>query len=83
MNLMDDEEDKGYLMEGDYEEYIEIYGQGDEMGPEEDDSIAQTYRLFSEALQAELHHKYDLRPRGKGGEPSAKTADAKKKGKAP
>jgi hypothetical protein len=53
-----------YVTQDEYEKYLSFnsyFNEDDNNSP--NDSSSSQYRVFSDALQAELHRKYDLRPR--------------------
>eukprot|EP01018_Ginkgo_biloba_P001515 Gb_17820 [translate_table: standard] len=64
MNWMEVEGDFIHLTQDEYEESMACHDQINNFDERLlDDYFSSQYRLFVDALQAELHHKYDLRPR--------------------
>jgi hypothetical protein len=64
INMMEGDPSEVYVTQDDYEKYLSFnsYFNEDDNNNHYDSSSSQ-YRAFSDALQAELHRKYDLRPR--------------------
>eukprot|EP01018_Ginkgo_biloba_P015769 Gb_38181 [translate_table: standard] len=78
MNWLGEEGDLVHLTQGDYEESLDMNNQWSNDN-QIDDLFSAQYRLFADALQAKLHHKYDLRPRPNAGNQNPKVVDPKKK----
>jgi hypothetical protein len=64
INMMEGDISDVYVTQDEYEKSLSFnsyFNEDDNNSP--NDSSSSQYRVFSDALQAELHRKYDLRPR--------------------
>jgi hypothetical protein len=65
INMMEGDPSEVYVTQDDYEKSVSFnsYFNEDDNNNNHLDSSSPQYRAFSDALQAKLHRKYDLRPR--------------------
>jgi len=65
INMMEADLSKVYLTQDDYEKFVSFnsYFNEDNNNNKHPDSSSPQYRAFCDALQVELHRKYDLIPR--------------------